>query len=93
MFIKYNTAVRGAQLATLSTGVVIIVSNLISKGGHKAMIQYYVTLENEKNIGWHIPFTPYFFYRDSNLYRIWSIVEKELSSIHAPGKPYAYRFI
>lgn len=57
-----------------------------------SMSQYYVPEDLEKNIGWHIPFTPYFFYRDPDM-RIWRIVEKELATIHEPEKPYAYRFL
>ena len=56
------------------------------------MSQYYVPLDLEKNIGWHIPFTPYFFYRDPDFPRLWRIVEKELS-IHKDERPYAYRFL
>lgn len=39
------------------------------------MSQTYVLKDSEKNIKFHIPFTPYYLYYDG---MVWRIVEKEL---------------
>jgi len=59
------------------------------------MSQYYISKEHEKFIGWHIPFTPYFFWRsEMNGKAIWYIVCKEFQpNVTEDGSAYAYRLL